>query len=138
MLVSNEEGSWYQAIARLLTDACLRQSIQEESRALVEKEYSLNTFALLLLNQIDEILSTSSKSAISGNNLIPKNGLLTNHQKQIRAFSQIIQIPISGLQKIHKSIRNYGAVITFRLILDQLERYITYFGLSRRLRHKKI
>jgi glycosyltransferase involved in cell wall biosynthesis len=138
LLVSNEEGSWYQAITRLLSDARLRQSIQKEARALVEQEYSLNTFALLLLNDIDEVLSTPSKPTTSENNHIPQQRLLDNDQKPTPIFSRIIRIPIIGAQKIYKSIKNYGLVITFRLLLDQLGRYVMYFNLLRRIRRKKI
>jgi len=138
LLVSNEEGSWYQAVVRLLNDAHLRESIQEEARALVEREYSLNSFALLLLNDIEEVLSTSSISSNSENNQIHKKSLTDNNQKPTLIFSRIIRIPITGFQKIYKSIQNYGLAIAFRLILDQIGRYVMYFELSVRIRRKKI
>lgn len=138
LLVSNEEGSWYQAITRLLSDARLRQSIQQDARMLVEQEYSLDTFAQLLLNDIDEILSTTSKPSTSENNHIPQQRLLDNYQKPTPIFSRIIRTPIIGAQKIYKSINNYGLIITFRLFLDQLGRYVMYFELLRKIRRKKI
>lgn len=86
MLVSNEEGSWYQAITRLLSDARLRQSIQQDARMLVEQEYSLDTFAQLLLNDMDEILSTTSKPSTSENNHIHQQRLLTIIENQHPSF----------------------------------------------------
>jgi glycosyltransferase involved in cell wall biosynthesis len=128
LLVSNKEGSWYQAIARLMSDSHLRQSIQADARTLVEREYSLHSFALLLLHDIDQVLSTFGKPTTSEN----------NYQKPTRIFYQIIQMPVSGSKKVYNAIRNYGLATTFRLILDQLERYIVYFDLLRRIRRKKI
>jgi glycosyltransferase involved in cell wall biosynthesis len=138
LLVSNEEGSWYQAITKLMSDARLRQSIQEEARAVVEREYPLHTFALLLMNEIDQVLSNTTKTAIAENKHIKKTDSLGNYQRPGSLISRIIQMPVAALQKTYKSITHYGLVITSRLILDQLERYITYFEISRRIRRKKI
>lgn len=137
LLVSNEEGSWYQAIVRLMNDSRLRQSIQEEAHTLVEQRYSLHSFALLLLQDIDEVLSMSSKPANLENVYLSPKRLIDNYQKPTPIFSRIIRIPITRIQKIFKSIKNYGLATTVRLTLDQLGRYGMYFELSRRIRRKK-
>jgi glycosyltransferase involved in cell wall biosynthesis len=137
LLVSNEADSWYQAIIRLMGDTLLRQNIQAEARAVVEREYSLNTFAQLLCQDMEQILSTSYKPTASENNEKHKAATLRYRQNRIPSFYRITKLPISSIQKIYESIRSYGWSITCRLMLEQLEHYIDYLVLSRRVRRKK-
>ena len=138
LLVSNEEDSWYQAIVRLMNDTLLRQSIQAEARGVVEREYSLDTFARLLLQDIEQVFSTSYKPAALENNNTYKATKLGHPQNRIPGFYRITKMVISAIQKIYESIKSYGWVITYRLMLEQLEHYLDYLELSRRVRRKKI
>jgi hypothetical protein len=138
LLVSNEDGSWYQALTRLLSDANLRQSIQNSARNSVEQEYALDNFASILLEDINQVLSTGFQPVSTENNSIQVTDSLKSYQKATPISWRIIQIPLLTLQKIYKSIKSYGLVITFRLMLDQLERYLTYFEISRHIYRKKI
>jgi hypothetical protein len=91
----------------------------------VEQEYSLNPFALLLLEDIEQILIEYPKSIEPENNL----------KQKINLF-RVINRPALLFQNMRKSVKEHGYVLTFRLLLEQIERFIGYFELSLRRKRK--
>jgi hypothetical protein len=123
LLVLNEEGEWYQAIRTLILDADLRRSIQNNTRKVIEREYSLDIFASLLWDHINWVLQEPLISAESTNNLT-----------QIINFTDKPQLIILKFRKILRSMKEFGYFLTIRHMLQSIERYIEYFALLWRIK----
>ena len=124
LLISNKEGEWYKAINRLMHDVNLRHTIRRKARTVVEREYSLNAFALLLVKDLEQVLLESPK---------PIEVVSENDREQKINFSRVMKRAVLSFRKIRRSVKKNGYMLTFRLILEQIERYIEYFRLSWKL-----
>jgi glycosyltransferase involved in cell wall biosynthesis len=136
LLVSSEEGAWYTAMIKLMKDAELRQSIQKQARTVVEQEYSLDAYAELLLADIKRILQSSAKYLAAKSFHETRRVTSADHPGRRSIFTRTIGILANALIKLYRSIREHGLVLTIRLILEQIERYVAYFNLSRRIARK--
>jgi hypothetical protein len=62
LLVPNTTAGWYQALRRLVDDASLRRTIQQQARAVVEAHYSQERFESLFLEQIQRLVDNRPPS----------------------------------------------------------------------------
>ncbi len=130
LLVSNEEDAWYRAIKKLIDDPLLRESIQVEARAFVEKEYALNTFALSLMNDINQTLTTSPNTPVSKQFSDSSTAAINGRAGMENVVARLIKTSLSRIQRAPKSIQDYGLMLTIRLVFEQMERYVRYFELN--------
>jgi glycosyltransferase involved in cell wall biosynthesis len=125
LLISTEGGEWYKAIVKLMHDSNLRQSIQRNARIVVEREYSLNSFAQLLLEDINQVIRESRNKVVLESLPLVEFGNQDKHY-----YIGLINKGIFALKKIHASVNYRGYHYTYRLILKQIEQLIGYIGLS--------
>jgi glycosyltransferase involved in cell wall biosynthesis len=123
LLVLNKGGEWYQAMRTLILDADLRRSIQNNTREIIEREYSLDNFASLLWDHINWVLQEPLISAES-----------TIDPTQIKNFTDKPQLIILRIRKIHGSVKEFGYILTIKHMLQGFERYIEYFALLWRIK----
>jgi hypothetical protein len=134
LLVANEEGGWYNAILMLMKDANLRQDIQMQARALVEREYSLKEYSDLLLDDLHRALqeypgihpAKTTKSSVEK----------TNNTKPEFILFRVIRKAAAVGQRLYAYVKEYGLGFTVRIILEQIERYTRYFELAWKLNRK--
>jgi hypothetical protein len=136
VLVSNDEGEWYKAIVRIMKDVEMRKAIQMQARAVVEKEYSLDIFAEILLNDINTVLREFvQKETIRVDNVQKtENVKFENENKPKSLFLRLFDLIRFSFGKMRRSLNNYGLLLSFRLFLDEIGRYAQYFLLSYRIR----
>jgi len=136
LLVSNAEGEWYQAIVRMLKDVEMRKAIQMQARAIVEKEYSLDIFAEILLNDINSVLREfAPKETVRVDNIKKaENMKFENEHKPKNLFLRLFDLIRFVFGKMRRSLNNYGLLLSFRLFLDEIGRYAQYFWLSYRIK----
>jgi glycosyltransferase involved in cell wall biosynthesis len=137
LLISNEEGAWYSALNRLINDLPLRQRIQESARTFVEKEYSLNTYALSFLNDINHVLSMRGTQAPPRKAGEKNLAVAKSPQRWSKVFWGIIKMLVHSVQDIFRSIIDYGVATTLRLILEKIEKYVRYFELRCEIKRKQ-
>lgn len=130
LLVSNEEDSWYWAVKKLIDDPRLRESIQAEARAHVEKKYSLSIFASSLMDDINQVITSSSITLKYSQD--PDSSVLAIHSRRgmEKYFVQVFRTLLSRIQRVPRAIQEYGLMLTIRLFLEQVERYLSYLRLS--------
>lgn len=137
LLVSTEKGAWYEAIKKLINDPARRKRIQEEARILVEWEYAMDTFALLLLDDINRVLAIHLDRN-KAKKYSDQNKIVVNDRASIsRNLIQLIEVLLYGAQKVLRSIQNNGLRLSIRLALEQFERYVRYFELSRKINQRQ-
>ena len=129
LLVSNEEGAWYSAIVKLMTDSPLRETIQTQARAFVEQEYSLDRHALLLFEHVHHMLREGVTPGVFQAQPEIREAKNDPSRKPISVFSRLIRAVMHALHKTYSSIQNYGIEATVRLMIEQIERYTLYFQL---------
>lgn len=128
-LVSNEEDSWYWAVKKLIDDPGLRESIQTEARADIEKKYALNIFASSLLNDMKQVLITSS-STPKYNQYPDFSVMAIRDRKSMEKYPvRVFRTLLSRAQRAPKAIQEYGLILTVRLFLERIERYLIYIRL---------
>jgi len=140
VLVSNDEGEWYKAIVRMMKDVEMRKSIQMQARAVVEKEYSLDIFAEILLSDINSVLREFLKKETARVDNVQKteNVKFENEHKLKNLFLRLFDLIRFVFGKMRRSLKNYGLLLSFRLILDEIGRYVQYFWLSYRIKQVKL
>lgn len=136
VLVSNDEGEWYKAIVRIMKDVEMRKAIQIQARAVVEKEYSLEIFAEILLNDINSVLREFVQKETVGVDDVQKaeNVNFENEYKPKNLFLRLFDLIRFLFEKMRRLLNNYGLLLSFRLFLDEIGRYAQYFLLSYRIR----
>ncbi len=136
VLVSNDEGEWYKAIVRIMKDVEMRKAIQMQARAVVEKEYSLEIFAEILLNDINSVLREFVQKETVRVDDVQKaeNVNFENEYKPKNLFLRLFDLIRFSFGKMRRSLNNYGLLLSFRLFLDEIGRYAQYFLLSYRIR----
>lgn len=136
LLVSNDEGEWYQAIVRMMKDVGMRKAIQMQARAVVEKEYSLDIFSEILLNDINSVLREFvPRETIRVDNVQKaENVKFENEHKPKNLFLRLFDLIRFVFGKIRRALNNYGLLLSFRLFLDEIGRYAQYFWLSYRIK----
>jgi len=136
LLVSNDEGEWYQAIVRMMKDVGMRKAIQMQARAVVEKEYSLDIFSEILLNDINSVLGEFvPRETIRVDNVQKaENVKFENEHKPKSLFLRLFDLIRFVFGKMRRSLNNYGLLLSFRLFLDEIGRYAQYFWLSYRIK----
>jgi hypothetical protein len=136
LLVSNEEDAWYKAIKKLIDDPGLRESIQAEARAYVEKEYALNAFASSLMDDINQLLMTVSNLPVSNQFPVSSVSAINDRSSTGKTIMRLFKALLSRIQRAPKVIREYGLILTIRLFLEQIERYIRYLELNRKINRR--
>lgn len=136
VLVSNNEGEWYKAIVRMMKDVEMRKAIQMQARAVVEKEYSLDIFAEILMNDINSVLWESLKKETVRVDNVQKteNVKFENINRPKKINFRLFDLICFVFSKMRRLLNNYGLPLMFRLILDEIGRYAQYFLLSYRIR----
>jgi len=136
LLVSNDEGEWYQAIVRMMKDVEMRKAIQLRARAVIEKEYSLDTFADILLNDMNSVLREFVQKETVRVDDVHKaeNMKFENEYQPKKVFLRLFDLICFSFGKMRRSLNNYGLLLSFRLFLDEIGRYAQYFLLSYRIR----
>jgi glycosyltransferase involved in cell wall biosynthesis len=136
VLVSNNEGEWYKAIVRMMKDVEMRKAIQMQARAVVEKEYSLDIFAEILMNDINSVLWESLKKETVRVDNVQKteNVKFENINRPKKIIFRLFDLIRFVFSKMRRLLNNYGLPLMFRLILDEIGRYAQYFLLSYRIR----
>jgi glycosyltransferase involved in cell wall biosynthesis len=140
LLVSNDEGEWYQAIVRMMMDVELRKAIQLQARAIVEKEYSLEKFTEILLNDINTVLREFvQKETIRVDNVQKtENVKFENENKPKSLFLRLFDLIRFVFGKMRRLLNDYGMLLVFRLIIDEIGRYAQYCLLSYRIKLVRI
>lgn len=137
LLVPNEEDAWYEAMKQLMDDPGLRESIQTRARAHVENEYAFDIFASSLLNDINQVLAGSRGSYGSNQASKPvaaaRNGWTSAANTGVRLFRTFV----SRVQKIPRSLQEHGVTRTIRLAFEQIDRYVRYFELIRKINRRQ-
>ena len=136
VLVSNDEGEWYKAIVRIMKDVEMRKAIQMQARAVVEKEYSLEIFAEILLNDINSVLREFVQKETVRVDDVQKaeNVKFENEHKPKNLFLRLFDLIRFVFGKMRRALNNYGLLLSFRLFLDEIGRYAQYFWLSYRIK----
>lgn len=134
LLISNEEGEWYDAILRLMQEPNLREAIQRQARALVEREYSLKEYSDLLMADIHRALQERPGIRLPES---PKTSFEnTRDTKPAFILFRVIRKAVAVWQRLLAYVKEYGLGFTLRIILEQIERYTRYFELLWKLRKK--
>jgi hypothetical protein len=114
----------------------MRKSIQMQARAAVEKEYSLDIFAEVLLNDINAVLREFvPKETVRVDNVQKaENVKFENEHKPKNLFLRLFDLIRFVFEKMRRALNNYGLLLSFRLALDEIGRYAQYFWLSYRIK----
>jgi|688.fasta_scaffold281660_2 glycosyltransferase involved in cell wall biosynthesis len=87
ILVDNDNDSWFKGIAKLIDDAQLRKSIQKNAYSRVKEEYSQDVVEAEWLQEIEELLSSSTVYSL-------------NATSPLRTSEVLIRADFNGLQGV--------------------------------------
>jgi hypothetical protein len=119
LLVANQKGAWFEAMARLVEDAALRKRIQEQACQYARQHYNQEKFCAVWLEQIRAVLAKKSAAQtvlVERDSLEGQNGLARMIQSVERLsglFGKVAAHLARRTWRFIRSIKRRGVRQTF-------------------------